>query len=479
MDCCRKVFFVLALRSDLGAMMFRFVLLGSLLLIAALDPPGVGAQNFQSMRSEEDWTATAPSSRGNDSLLALKNISLSRGGSVRLSIGGDIRERWEWFQNEAWGEEEQNEKGSLLQRYMLHADLRVGSRLRFFGQLKSGIEAGRRNGPRPVDEDLLDLHQAWAEWKILSRGDREELAIRAGRQEVNLGSGRLVSIREGPNVRLSFDGARLTMTTGTWKIDGLALRPSQTNPGIFDNSPDFRQSLWGVYATRSGGALGLDVYYLGLDRKRREFNAGTGRELRHSFGGRLFGVAGNWDFDYEGVWQLGEFGAGNINAWTTASNTGYTFRHLPLSPRFGFKADVASGDRDPNDDTLGTFNAMFPKGAYFSQADLLGPYNLVDLHPTATFEFAKNFSVTADVDLFWRHSTRDGLYDVPGFLIVPGQGSSARYVGHATNISAEWAVNPYVTFEAEYQRFLPGRFLRDMDRTKTVNYVGVWVSFRF
>jgi len=39
----------------------------------------------------------------------------------------------------------------LLQRYMLHTDVHLGSRFRFFGQLKSGIEVNRVSGPRPAD----------------------------------------------------------------------------------------------------------------------------------------------------------------------------------------------------------------------------------------------------------------------------------------------------------------------------------------
>ncbi|HYP15547.1 MAG TPA: alginate export family protein, partial [Bryobacteraceae bacterium] len=431
------------------------------------------SQEFRMIRSEEDWAA-----QGEQSSVPLKNLSLSQGGSTRLSIGGDIRERWEGFHNELWGEAEEKTTSSFLQRYMLHCDLRLNSRFRFFGQLKSGIETGRRSGARPIDEDLFDLHEAWAEWRFLDGGQARSMALRAGRQEMNLGSGRLVSIREGPNVRLSFDGARLITSANGWSIEGFAMRPHRTKPGVFDDTPDPRQSVWGAYATHEAEGRGSDVYYIGLKRRQREFNAGVGNELRHSFGARLFGAAKAWDYDFEGVWQAGRFGSGTINAWTLASNTGYRWDCI-LKPRVGVKADVASGDGNPTDGTLGTFNAMFPKGAYFSQADLLGPYNLVDLHPSISVNATERITLTADVDMFWRQSTKDGLYDVPGFVIVPGHGSSARHVGYGTNVSVEWEISRNVTLEGEYQRFLPGRFLREVDLNKTVTYVGLWVSFRF
>jgi hypothetical protein len=104
---------------------------------------------------------------------------------------------------------------------------------------------------------------------------------------------------------------------------------------------------------------------------------------------------------------------------------------IRFRPRFGLKADVASGDRDPADGTLGTFNALFPKGAYFSEADLLGPYNLMDLHPSVQLNLTERISLVPDADFFWRQSTRDGIYCIPGNLIRSGR-TSRSVPGGAT-----------------------------------------------
>jgi len=50
-------------------------------------------------------------------------------------------------------------------------------------------------------------------------------------------------------------------------------------------------------------------------------------------------------------------------------------------PRFE-PATVPSGDNNPNDKDLQTFNPLFPKGKYFGELSLLGPYNLINLHPS-------------------------------------------------------------------------------------------------
>lgn len=53
----------------------------------------------------------------------IKFIPLDKTGTRYLSIGGEIRERYEYFHNSLWGQEPQDNNGHLLQRYMLHTDL--------------------------------------------------------------------------------------------------------------------------------------------------------------------------------------------------------------------------------------------------------------------------------------------------------------------------------------------------------------------
>jgi hypothetical protein len=429
---------------------------------------------LRSIRYEENWTGFQAKP---GQLESIKNIQLVP--RLRLSLGADIRQRFEWFRNEEWGLEKPGADGFYLQRYMMHAELRAGSRFRIFTQFKSSFVTGRQDAPRPTDRDLLDVHQAFGEFRMESLGG---LTIRAGRQEVALGSSRLVSVREAPNVRLSFDGVRLSMKMAAWKLDLLALRPVRTRAGAFDDSPDNRQSLWGVYATSPEKAYWggmLDVYYLGLDRKRARFDSGTGREQRQSFGLRYSKRTSEWDLDYEGIFQTGDFIGRSIRAWTTGTNTGYTLSQRPLQPRFGIKANITSGDRHPDDRRHGTFNALFPKGNYFSQADVLGPYNLMDIHPGVSLRLHRDWTINLDCDVFWRHSTSDGLYDVPGNPAVAGKGSNARFIGHAYKGGLEWKANRYLSVEAEYQRLLSGTFLRQQGRPNPIDFLAIWTAIRF
>jgi len=450
-------------------------------VLAQSGDPSATPPAYKQLRYEEDYGYLRDQSRQSDPLDVIKYISLGNEGDRYLSIGGEIRQRFEYFHNPVWGQEEQDDNGYWLQRYMLHTDVHLGSRVRFFGQLKSGIEIGRAGGPRGADEDKLDLHQAFGEIRALTNG-KDGLTLRIGRQEIGLGSSRLVSFREGPNVRQSFDGIRLGWRSSEWQIDGLVTKPVETKRGVFDDAWDHTRSVWGVYAVGPFRTLPkgkIDLYYLGLDRKRARFDEGIGRELRHSIGARIWGRTESWDYNTELVYQWGSFGQGRIRSWTTASDTGYRIESIRFGPRFGLKADIASGDRDPTDGTLGTFNALFPKGAYFSEADLLGPYNLMDLHPSVQLNLTERISLTPDFDFFWRQSTRDGIYSVPGALIRSGRTSQARYTGSHGNLQLEWRLDRHISLTAIYLHFFPGPFLKETQPGRNVDFLAAWFTYRF
>jgi hypothetical protein len=86
----------------------------------------------------------------------------------------------------------------LLQRLSIYVDIHASSRVRLFVQVTSDIEAGRTGGPRPViDESKLFFEEAFADI-TLSKEPGDKLVLRLGRQEFELGDGRLVDVERGP-----------------------------------------------------------------------------------------------------------------------------------------------------------------------------------------------------------------------------------------------------------------------------------------
>jgi hypothetical protein len=445
-------------------------------------PPPSSPPPYQKLRYDEDYRYLKIRDTRSDFWDPIKYIPLNDPGSGYLSLGGDVRERFERYENNRWNPASPDKDGYLLQRYLLHADLHMGESVRVFGQLQSSLEDWRAGGPRATDEDRADVHQLFGDLRLWSGDGDDSVILRLGRQEMLYGSQRLVSVRESPNIRRSFDAVRVLTRFGDWSVDGFLSRPVEDDRGSFDDWGDDHTSFWGVYTTHpipSIKGAKFDLYYLGLRRPDAEFVQGTADEVRHSVGSRVFGTRDGWDYNFEGVLQFGTFGDADILAWTLASDTGYTFRSAAMTPRVGLRADVISGDGRAGDGQLGTFNPLFPRGAYFGEIAVIGPGNLVDLHPSLDLHLSEHVKLTTDWDIFWRYSTGDGLYDNGGNVLRGPGGSGATFVGHQPSVGIDWEIDRHTTLSASYAHFFAGDFIRDTGPAKDIDFIAVWMTYRF
>jgi hypothetical protein len=439
-------------------------------------------RSLRLLREDEDWSFLRNKTLSHDFWDPLKYIQLREKNKWYLTIGGEAREVWEQIGNDNWGQQPY-QNGYLNERYMLSTDIHYGEHLRTFVELKSGLNSYRIGGPRPIDEKKLDFQAGFLELSDTIKSN--QLQLRIGRQELEYGSGRLIDVREGPNVRLSFDGFVVKDKVGQWQIDGLAVRPDEDKPGFFDNAPNSGISFWGLYGVRPvSSKRSLDLYYLGLNRKSATFQRGTAEEIRHSLGARfsrpIETTRRGWDFDDEALWQFGTFGSGNIRAWTIATETGYRFAASPLKPRFSAKIDVSSGDH-PNTNTLGTFNPLFPKGNYFGVLATTGPgpINFIDFHPHVEFALPHDVSASFDWIVQWRESVDDGVYSVPGMLIRAADGSQARFVGDRPGMELHWQKTRHLWFQGDYGIFYAGTFLKETQPARNLNYWALWAGYKF
>ena len=280
----------------------------------------------------------------------------------------------------------------------------------------------------------------------------QSLTLRGGRQEIRFGSDRLVDVREGPNIRLSFDGGRAFYQSPDLRVDAFVLKPVTPVPGFYPGGGYFGayatpgQDFWGLYGVtpiRAVPGLNDDFYYLGIDRENVTFNTSTANETRHTLGTRLWGGTGAWDYDTEGAFQFGEFGSRDIRAWTLASNTGYTLQNVWGKPGSDCRQapQAAAADHGP----LMSFDPLFPKFAYFTEAAITAPINFIDAYPSVTIQPTYNFAVMAGVDVLWRYSTLDAFYSTftgPIDPLVPGSANNKRFLGEQFYLHAEWYPTP-------------------------------------
>lgn len=455
---------------------------------------------FRPSRADEDYGYLSDESQPKDFFDKLKYIPLRKEKKDwYLSLGGEIRPYYEYYENFNFGRGAQDENGYFLQRYMLHADFRFGQKVRVFAQLKSGLVNDKSSPLIPPDLNKADVNALFVDFNFgVKKVEKDKptseppnsfgylpprLTLRIGRQELNFGSGRLVSFRNGPNVRQTHDGISLIWRTGKWRIDGLATKPVSDTPGYFDDTPRRDQTFWGVHATRPFSILSkngkVDFYYFGFDRKTARFDQGTLRDIRQTFGARFWNSGREFDYDLELTGQLGKFGEKNIKAWAVSPSIGYTFVKTRFRPRIGLDTGIVSGDKNPDDRDLNTFAPPFPRGQYFGLSAANGAYNVQGVRPSLRLSFPHGIFVGISNYYFWRQSRNDGLYNVGGALIRTGRQSRALFIGQSFETEFSWQINRNSNLQAGTSNFYTGRFLRETPPAETIKVFLLRYTFVF
>lgn len=434
---------------------------------------------FKQLRYDENYAHLAKDTSANW-YNRLKFNPVSKDKATYFSFGGEMRYQYFHFTNQDWGEAPEDKDGFVLTRYLGHVDFHAGKHFRTFVQLQSSLADGEKGTPSVVDQNPLEVHQAFFDYagKV---GTGKSLTFRFGRQELSYGSQRLIAVREAPNNRQSFDGAKLMYAAKNFKLDVFDTYYVPAKPNIFDDGFNNGSNFWGAYAVFNQVPIlqNVDLYYLGIHKKTATFDDGKGAETRHSVGARLWANQPDWQYDLESLYQFGDFATSTISAWTASANVAYTFYQTKLKPQIGIKTEAISGDKSYADGRLNTFNPLFPKGAYFGLAALIGPYNLLDAHPYAQINLTKKLTLTEDYDLFWRLNANDGLYAVNGRLLYSGKSGASKQIGQQLGTELSYSPNKYLYFRQELTWFTAGDFLKEAGPGKNILLIGSTITLKF
>jgi hypothetical protein len=430
-------------------------------------------------RYSEDWSSLANrANRKGHWTERFKYIPLNQDDTVYLTTGLEARSRYEAYENVNWGSSPDD--SYAWHRLMPYADLHVG-KVRFFAQPIMSAITGTDQPKRPADTTGVDMLQAFVDVEVALPGDAS-LRLSAGRKLVSLGAGRFIDRRYGTGVPRPFDGFEAIITGKTRQVTGFYLQPVDTRLGDFNDRRSRNNAVWGVYVTQwfdTTRRKGFDAYYIGLRDRNAVFDQGAGRQRADTLGARIFGDDGAWYWNAEGAIQRGAFAGHRSRAWGVGAETGYRFGSAPLRPEMALTADVVSGDGDPNDPKLGTLNPLFPNGKYFGALSPIGPRNLVHLRPSAAIHPHKDVAVSLTGVAYWRQSTRDGIYAVPGLLVRSGKDSDARFIGKQIELASSWQATPQLNLTVSLSAFDSGRFIRDTGSARTIKMAGAQATFRF
>lgn len=443
----------------------------------ATETPDCNPAPYRFLRYSEDFIFVRNPACQTGFWDAVKHLPFGPDNELFLSLGGDLRFQLVNGRYLSFGNEGGDNHNVMLERIHLHANTRLASAVRVFAELKSNFEQNREPGPLGADVDRLDIHQAFIDFGT----DRSPL-LRLGRQELIYGSGRRIFPRNGPNVRGNFDAVRATAPIADWRADAFVFRPVSVDPGVFDDSTIDTQTLWGVYATGTPPSLApwaLDVYYIGARRLGARFSQGAATEQRHSIGSRLFGKSGAWDFDHELTVQWGSFGSGSIMAWAVQSESGYSWADAPLKPRGSLRFTFGSGDRNPTDPDLQTFNTLFTRGGAVTENFNIAAPNVMHARAGVDMQMVPSITAVVALETVWRTSRRDAVYGPGGNVIRAPGGSLARHVGDDIEGTVIWRIDRHSAFSFAVGYFFSGEFIAESGLDRNMSFATVTFFYRF
>lgn len=448
-------------------------------------------------RWQEDWSVLANPNVPCETLDHLKYIPLCGNDFVcgndpntYLSLGADWRNRYEYNNAMEFGVGPLGKKQSyIISRMEAHADLHIANQIQIFAQLQNDYAPGKTI-ILPVDQDRLDLEQGFI--TLVEPIGEGLFKFRAGRQQMAFDLQRFISVRDGPNVRQSYDAVWADYETKEWRYISFYSHPVQTrNRHCFDDFSSDALTYGGFrieHKFNDEFKISSYISHLKEDNVVFPFVAGnnfiaendfitgnnfvTGNDRRNILDIRFVGKGASFDWDFETMGQAGHAAHKKVRAWAVGSVSGFTFEDFCLQPRIGLQFDAASGNRNKNSNTFRTFNPLFPNGQYFTLAGYTGYTNLIHLKPSITLTPCETIKTMFAIAGQWRESTKDAVYvqpdiPVPGTAERPGQ-----YTGTYFQARFDWQINNHLHQAIEVVQFNVADIIRRAGGHNST-YVGV------
>jgi hypothetical protein len=463
---------------------------------SAADAKKGSGSKFFNLRYDEDFRYFDDDREAYESDWRNKFKNIPIGSDWRLDIGGEFRFRLDARSNAFFGLESHSQNTQQHYRWMLHANLRQGDLFRVFVQGIFAHVEDRDGTFLPTQENHGDLQQLFFDLRIF--GEDIPLTLRVGRQELDYGYSRWVGPLEWTSNRRRFDAVKLFYEGESWNIDAFYAKPvvvSRKQRDQFDSDVDF----YGLYTSYKGiPNHGLDFYFFAIDDTgdRTNPNGNSGDRDIYTLGARFSGKIGEiqhnhgsdegdgeqsegddataesctvcgwgiFDYNTELAGQWGHSAGDTIQAWSWNIDLGYTFDH-PWRPRLGMGFDLTTGDGNPNDSRVETFDQLFPfNNVCLGYLDLIGRQNMVMTYVGLdAWPVENKIKTSLTFHSFWLHESEDFLYTAGGGgFLRDASGRGGREVGQEIDISLEWIIDEYSSVWLAYAHFFHGPYVSDV-----------------
>ncbi len=396
-----------------------------------------------------------------------------------LRLSGEYRVRAEGYEGGSYTTG--NNQGYLLSRFQLNMDIRF-SWFRVFAQTEDSRVLGNDAIPDAYPyQDTFDLRQAFVE---LGDSEKGRFAVRAGRQELNFGDQRILGISNWINTPRTFDAVRADLNYGNVRVDAFSASLVNAVDGPFDHSKA-GDDLHGLYGTISHILPGATIepyllWHLGAGFKTEEGLAA--RRSTKTLAIRIARPAKD-RLDYEAhlLRQFGSIGSDSVSAYAMNFDLGYTWSNTALKPRIYGDYAYASGDNNPHDGTINTFDQIYPSNhGLYGIADLFGWQNLQDEKLGLEVKPTKRLMVSTVFHNLNLASSRDALYNGSGSAVVRNvSGADGSHLGKEWEGTGTFKVTKYLTSGVGYGHLFPGDFVKKASKGSAYNISYLFFTYAF
>ena len=389
-------------------------------------------------------------------MLSLFAATASAAEAPKLSFSGQIRARAETTNIESYATPlKRRGYDTTTLRTRLGVGVDAGQGVKGFIQLQDSRNWGSEASVA-ANSANVDLHQGYVDVLDLFAAP---LDLRVGRMELQYGDQRLISPLDWSNVGRAWDGARLRWRGSNYTVDLFDAVVKEVD--IAKRNGHF----WGLYAScKAVPKHEFDAYILGRDQRDGTLTNehGTRGNLSdRTVGARVKGAPGRFDYTGEADWQFGRKAGQQVRAWAMAATGGYTL-DLAYKPRVGAEYTFASGDANPNDGKVQTFDPLYAFiHAYQGYQDIFAWKNGHDFKASASIDPKADWRVQADFHHFRLHRSADSWYDANGTQITRSvTGAAGKDIGNEIDLHVRGKFREAVTLWFGYSRFFAGAFVR-------------------
>lgn len=339
------------------------------------------------------------------------------------------------------------------------------SRVEFYGAKPSSAVA-----------DPFEFRQGYVEaGKLEGSG----VKVRLGRQDLFVGSTRLISTGDWSNVTKSFDVVRGTVTAGILNLDMIAGSLVLADPNRMDRHKP-GEHFYVAYSALKKVIPGASVEpYLmaktALNVRGKDGKLGGADTL---YGGlRIIGtIPGGFDYNAEAVREGGQYGHDTVQAFGYVGGGGWTLAKLSGKPHFSSDYAWASGDSGRKDGHHQSFDYLY--GAQQPNTSLTGMVawrNIADWRAGVDFTPLKKLKVKVDYRDYWLATVQDGLYNCSGTRTVFNAKATSTHVGEGVDAQFIVTISPKTTLGVGVGNLSPGSYLKQSG--KTSGYVYPYMYF--